>query len=119
MSNPATHAGEPALIDLKDTQSAIDRGLELLAQRRYALARDVFRTLERTRPSDARVWYLAAVAQGLSTGDWDGETHDLLVRGLERERAGTPSETQIEQTLSRLGEGQDWLNAQRRRVASR
>jgi hypothetical protein len=87
----------------------------------YAQAREVLHRLQRERPNDARVWYYAALANGLASGKWDGETKRLVEKGIERERAGTPLPSVIDESLAGLTRamGQDWLAKQRRQANSR
>ncbi len=116
-------ADEPVVIDLSHTSSALEEGLRLLEQGRPVDALDVFRSLEARKPDDARVWYLAALAAGDVTEDWNGEARRLVDRGLALERANFSSTDQIDRTLERLREsdvrGLDWLNAYRRQVVLR
>ncbi|HVA46007.1 MAG TPA: tetratricopeptide repeat protein [Pirellulales bacterium] len=84
----------------------------------YAQARELLHRLQYERPNDARVWYYAALANGLASGKWDGETKRLVDRGIERERAGTPLPSVIDGSLAGLTRemGQDWLATQRRQA---
>jgi TolA-binding protein len=53
--------------------AALETGISLFQQRQYAMAYDIFHKLQLTEPSDARVWYFAALARGYITGKWEGE----------------------------------------------
>ena len=77
-----------------------------------------FEKLQHIEPSDARVWYLGALAVGLVSGDWDDQANDLAEQGLTRERAGSPPSAQIDATLASLSPitGESWLNSLRRRA---
>jgi TolA-binding protein len=103
--------------------SGVDLGPALTAFRRgrYAEAADAFRALTRDHPDDARAWYYAALANGLATGQWTGQTEELVKKGVERERAGTPKAAEVEDALSGLtqGNGRDWLAHFRRLAAQR
>ncbi len=98
----------------------LEQGLRLLEQGQYDSARREFQRLEATLAGDARVWYFAALAVGLASGDWNDEAKDLAERGIECERAGTPSSGVVDSTLATRGpaEGKAWLNALRRRSLS-
>ena len=70
-------------------------------------------------PDDARVWYFTALANGLATKQWTGETEELVARGVEREKAGTPPAADIDAAFSDLtrANGKDWLAYYRRRAS--
>lgn len=101
---------------------AFEPGAALLNQHKYKEALDYFSKLEQTNPDDARVWYYAALAHGFATKQWteDG-TGRLVEKGIECERAGTPSRDVIDATFSTLTSetGKDWLAAYRKRVDTR
>jgi hypothetical protein len=96
-------------------------GSGLLREGHYSQSYEVLRRLQRERPGDARVWYLSALAYGLSSGKWDGRAKQLAQHGVECERAGHPSSDQIDAALSGVGtpNGQTWLAEQRREVTGR
>ena len=77
----------------------MEMGIHLLEQGQYESARKIFDGLQRSEPSDARVWYFGALAVGLASGDWDDEARHLVEKGLERERAGTPPAAAIDAAL--------------------
>lgn len=93
-------------------------GIGLLERSQYATAREVFLRLQLTRPDDARVWYLSALAEGLTGGDWDGAARKLADRGIECERAGHPPRARIDAALatSTAIKGEEWIASLRRRV---
>ena len=97
------------------------QGLRLLEEGQYDSARREFQRLEATLAGDARVWYFAALAVGLASGDWNDEAKDLAERGIECERAGTPSSGVVDSTLATRGpaEGKAWLNAAPPAIAER
>jgi TolA-binding protein len=96
-------------------------GVELFKQKKYKDANDFFSTLGKVDQDDARVWYYAALSRGFATGDWKGETEWLANRGVEREKAGTPSKAEIDTTFDDLtpATGKDWLVFFRNRAAKR
>ena len=115
-------ANDPAVIDLRTMpEAALRQGMERFRRGEYAEARDVFRKLTEDHPEDARAWYFEALANGLASGSWGGETARLVREGLAREQAGTPSTAAIDGALAGLGEvqGRDWLRAYRSRIARR
>lgn len=93
----------------------------LLREGHHSQAYEVLRRLQRERPNDARVWYLSALANGLATGKWDGKTKELAKRGLECEREGHPSSSEIDHALAGVSSafGNDWLASQRSNVKTR
>jgi hypothetical protein len=80
----------------------------------------VFNKLELTDPDDARVWYYSALCHGLVTRQWGGGTASRVERGMERERAGSPSKADLEAAFSDLSAdaGKSWLDSYRQRVSS-
>jgi hypothetical protein len=93
----------------------------LFRERHYSQACEVLLRLRRERPSDARVWYYSALANGLATGDWGNKTKRLVERGIACEQAGQPSREQIDMSLSNLASdlGKEWLAEQRRQISVR
>lgn len=93
----------------------------LLREGHAAQAYEVLRRLQRERPNDARVWYLSALANGLSTGKWDGKTKRLVDQGIACERAGRPSQEKIDAALSgiEVETGTAWLAEQRQKAQTR
>jgi hypothetical protein len=91
---------------------------KLMQEHKYADALKVLEELQKTHQDDARVWYFSALARGFSTNDWRGETERLVEKGVERERAGTPSNSKIDSSFSMLKKetGKDWLDAYRARA---
>jgi hypothetical protein len=98
----------------------LQAGINLFKQNRFRDALGVFNRLELTHPDDARVWYYAALCLGFSTGQWTGGTQQLVEKGIERERAGTPVAGIIDATFNELSpaQGRDWLGEYRRRAAA-
>lgn len=96
----------------------MELGIKLLQRGQNASAREVFARLENAQPNDARVWYFAALAAGLASGDWEGEAKQLVEKGIERERNGSPSTAEVNAALkTRVPiEGMPWLNSLRRQA---
>jgi hypothetical protein len=104
------------------TDQAVSRGAALFRQGKYRDALTAFSKLEQSDPDDARVWYYAALSNGLATRQWEsGETVRRVEKGVERERAGTPPNFQIDAAFRDLtpATGRDWLEAYRRRARTR
>ena len=101
-------------------QALLTPGVELFEKKQYKEASEEFNNLARTKPEDARVWYYAALARGFATGDWKGETERLVMRGVDREKAGTPPKPEIDETFKGLTHetGKDWLSFYRRRATA-
>jgi hypothetical protein len=96
--------------------------VKLLRGRQFPAASTAFHTLTASHPDDARVWYYAALANGYATGQWRGETEDLVNKGVGRERAGTPAAAEIDSAFTEIlppGPSRDWLLYYRQRAASR
>jgi len=103
------------------TDGARELGAALFREGKYAAARDVFLNLVQNDSDDARLWYFAALSNGLTTTEWTGDTERLVRRGVEREKAGTPARAEIEAQFSALKreQGKDWLKDWRNRALPR
>ena len=102
-------------------EKGIELAVESFKQGKYAEADAAFARLRATAADDARLWYYAALSRGLDTREWTGETERLVLAGMEREKAGSPSVVAIDKTFSQLtpATGKDWLAAYRKRIAPR
>jgi TolA-binding protein len=98
---------------------ARDLGAALFREGKYPAAREVFVTLVKNYPNDARLWYFAALANGLTSGDWTGESERMVRRGLECEQGGRPKRSDIDAQFSTLTreQGKDWLEEWRKRAS--
>jgi len=98
---------------------ARDLGVALFREGKYPAARDVFLTLVQNYPNDARLWYFAALANGLTSGDWTGESERMVRRGLACEQEGRPKRSDIDAQFSTLTkeQGKDWLEEWRKRAS--
>ena len=97
--------------------SLLQTGVQLFQKKNYAEASEIFAGLSKAQPDDARVWYYAALSRGLATRDWQGQTERLVTQGVDREKAGKPSKSQIDAAFADLTSetGKDWLAFYRRR----
>ncbi|HMB03074.1 MAG TPA: hypothetical protein VKP69_04945 [Isosphaeraceae bacterium] len=109
-------ATRPRVADVNLEDEAFGQAVALYKQGKYRDALERFRQLEQTDPNDARVWYFAALSNGFATGKWDGRTADLVEKGIESERAGTPDSSVIDAAFRDLtpATGKDWLAAYRK-----
>ncbi len=116
--SPGSTASGPSGDSRDPGNPTMDLGISLLERGQFASAREVFLRLQVAQPDDARVWYLSALAEGLTKDDWTGEARRLADRGLECERAGHPDAARIDTALATTTpiKGQDWLASLRRRV---
>jgi hypothetical protein len=96
-----------------------DLGAALFREGKYPAAREVFLTLVQKYPNDARLWYFAALANGLTSGDWTGESEGMVRRGLACEQSGRPKRSDIDAQFSTLTkeQGKDWLEEWRKRAS--
>jgi hypothetical protein len=111
-------SARPATVDVNVGADAFAEGSALFDKRDYTGALKVFQSLQADRPEDARVWYFSALARGFTTGDWRGETERLVQKGVEREKAGTPSPSLIDAAFINLtrNTGKDWLSFYRQQA---
>ena len=102
--------------DVNIEDGAFRQAVALCKQGKYRDALELFRRLEQTNPHDARVWYFAALSNGFATGKWDGKTAELVQKGIEREKAGSPGSAEIDAAFRDLtpATGKDWLAAYRK-----
>jgi TolA-binding protein len=109
----------PAPAQFSPVDAARDLGAILFRDGKYPAARDVFLTLVQIYPNDARLWYFAALANGLTSGNWAGDSEGLVRRGLACEQRGMPKRSDIDAQFSTLTkeQGKDWLE-QWRKTAS-
>jgi TolA-binding protein len=96
----------------------MDAAISLFKKGKYIEAEQIFHDLQGTRGDDARVWYYLALAHGLVTNQWDGETLKYVMDGAEREKKGSPSKAEINAAFANLTpeQGRDWLKAYRERL---
>ncbi len=80
----------PAPDQASPVDNARDLGAALFRAGKYAAVREVFLTLIQSDPNDARLWYFAALSNGLTSGDWAGDSEGLVRRGLACEQGGKP-----------------------------
>lgn len=113
---------EPAVAAVaKPAPPDLSPARKLFRERQYAAASDAFRALTASHPDDARAWYYAALSRGFATGQWRGETEDLVNKGLDRERAGSTTAAEIDAAFADLppGSGREWLGFYRQRASAK
>jgi hypothetical protein len=109
----------PAPAQLNPADFGRDLGATLFLAGKYPAAREVFSTVAQSYPNDARLWYFAALATGLTSGDWTGDSVALVRRGLACEQRGSPKRSDIDAQFSALTkeQGKDWLDEWRKRAS--
>jgi regulator of replication initiation timing len=119
---PPAHEAAPKP-DPKTTAAteARAKGTALFREGRFLEARDLFLKQTVEAPDDARNWYYAALANGFATNNWGDETIRLVTRGIDREKAGTPSRAEIDAALAEVNQpqGKEWLHGWRQRAGGR
>jgi tetratricopeptide (TPR) repeat protein len=110
----------PAPAQFSPADIARGIGVALFREGKYPAAREVFLILAQNNPNDARLWYFAALANGLTSGVWTGDSENLVRRGIACEQKGLPKRSDIDAEFSALTkeQGKDWLE-EWRRTASR
>jgi hypothetical protein len=83
----------------------------LFKQGKWSESKALFAKLQAATPDDARVWYFSALANGLASRDWKGESERLVAAGMAREKAGKPDKAKIDAAFADLtiATGKDWL----------
>lgn len=116
-SNPNPAPAE----DVNVEGRAMEQAADLFKQAKYAEAKAAFTKLQATHPDDARVWYYSALANGLATGNWKGETERLVNQGVAREKAGSPEPARIDAVFNGLtaANGKAWLDFYRAQARAR
>jgi hypothetical protein len=109
----------PAPAQVSPADFGRDLGAALFLAGKYPAAREVFLTVVQNYPNDARLWYFAALANGLTSGDWAGESEGLVRRGLACEQRGMPKRSDIDAQFSTLTreQGKVWLDEWRKRTS--
>lgn len=98
-----------------ETMAAMTSAVDLFKGGKYAEALDAFKKLP---ADDARVLYYSALANGLTTKEWKGETERLALQAVDREKAGSPKAAEIDAAFAGLTDlqGKAWLNYYRQRA---
>lgn len=110
-ATPADESPKPAPGEAAAMTTAID----LFKGGKYADALAAFKKLP---ADDARVLYFTALANGFSSNNWKGDAEAAVLKGIEREKAGSPAKADIDAAVGALtkAQGKDWLDAYRARV---
>jgi hypothetical protein len=109
--------GAVASSESNELEGATIEAIELFKKGNYKDSLDRLRKLTSADSTDARVWYCAALASGLVSRNWNGgDAVSFVTKGIEREKAGTPTPDKIDAAFSGLTTqtGKDWLNYYRK-----
>src|SRR5262249_50790166 len=101
-ATPAAAPAEEKGPESKGADESLAQGAELFKGGKYKEASALFRKLTETFPDDARVWYYAALSEGLASNMWQGEALRFVTKGVEREKAGTPEVAKINAVFDTL-----------------
>lgn len=101
---PAAAAPAPAAADTKpdDWGAALAQGADLFKAGKYKEAQEVFQKLAAADSKDARVYYYAALLNGLTTGDWQKETPKIAAKGAELEKSGATKPADVDASFAAL-----------------
>ena len=114
----ATPVVTPVALAEPAKPSEFDSAAGLFQSGKYKDAQAIFAKLAAENPTDARVFYYAALANGSANNVWNGETETLVNKGIELEKAGTPKVAEIDAAFADLlPQLKTWLGAYRKRVA--
>jgi uncharacterized protein YoxC len=115
LSNRAT----PAAAEAASESPAMGQAVDLFKKGKFLEAKEAFARLQSAMPDDARVWYFSALANGLATRDWRGESERLVTTGVEKEKAGSPDHAKIDAAFADLttNTGKEWLSFYRKKAA--
>lgn len=97
-----TKPAEAATTPAAGTPGSFSAGSKLYAAGRYADAAAEFKKGTDAGEKDARIYYLAALSQGLSGVAWTGEPARLMTEGAKLEKAGTPAKAEIDTAVSNV-----------------
>jgi len=102
-------------VDANVEGQSFAQAVELFKAGKYKEASQLLKTTEENDPKDARVWYYAALSAGMSTNQWRGDTEKMVRKGVEREKAGTPSAAEINTEFAKLSPSlKAWLDGWRK-----
>ena len=111
-------AADPKPEDVNVADQAMGQAVDLFKQGKYKDAAAAFVKLSEADANDARVWYYAAISNGLGSGKWDGDTATYVNKGIALEKAGSPATDKIDPVFADLTTktGKDWLAGYRKRA---
>ncbi|MFO0950680.1 MAG: hypothetical protein U0835_05910 [Isosphaeraceae bacterium] len=117
-SQPASEGEKPAAAATPASiDAAVSEAAGLFKAGKYSEAQAALKKIEAGNPSDARVYYLAALANGMVTSDWRGETQRLAQKAADLEKAGTPARASIDTALEGLlPQLKTWVEFYRKRA---
>jgi TolA-binding protein len=92
------------------TATALVQGTDLFKAGKYKEADDVFKKLAEASPKDARVYYYAALTNGLTTNDWKNDTVKIATQGAELEKSGATKAADVDAAFASLPDNlKPWL----------
>ena len=97
-----TATAEAVKPEADKTAAGLTEGAELFKAGKYKEASEVFKKLEAADAKDARVYYYAALSNGLSTNIWKDETLKSAAKGAELEKAGVTKPEDVDATFNDL-----------------
>ncbi len=88
--------------DEDKTASDLAQGADLFKAGKYKEADEVFKKLADSSPKDARVYYYAALANGMTTGGWQTSSVKIATTGAELEKSGATKPADVDAAFSGL-----------------
>lgn len=85
-----------------DDSAAITQAVSLFKAGQYREADQLFKTLRNAKSQDARVYYYGALANALTTNDWQNESVKIATRGSELEKSGAAKSADIDAAFADL-----------------
>ncbi len=109
----------PAALPAPTFESAdVTQTITMFRNGQFNAALPGFEAICQHEPSDARIWYYAALCRGFVTNQWDGETEDWVQRGVALESQGVPTRSLIEDEFAFIPaeSGRTWLDYYRKKA---
>ena len=105
-------------IPAANTDVEFDKAVDAFKKSQFGPAKDLFTKLTEGNPTDARVWYYAALSNGFATNAWTGgDTEKFVQKAITLEKAGTPDASKIDATFAELpADTKAWLDYYRKQI---
>ena len=78
-------------VTARELRATLDQGIDQLRHNNYIAARELFTRLRLIASDGARAWYFSAIAEGHTSGVWDGEAKRLAEIDLACDARAIPS----------------------------